>query len=80
VLIPDLIFPVNKIDREQSEFFFPHSLIIFDPSNYKNKQNKQKKTLNNNNLCNNNFKYCFNQLYYDCKHLIVLIHGWLELI
>jgi hypothetical protein len=30
-------------------------------------------TLNNNNSCNNNFKYCFNQFYYDCKHLIVLI-------
>ena len=30
-------------------------------------------TLNNNNSCNNNFKYCFNQLYYDCKHLIVLV-------
>jgi hypothetical protein len=27
----------------------------------------------NNNSCNNNFKYCFNKLYYDCKHLIVLI-------
>ena len=30
-------------------------------------------TLNNNDSCNNNFKYCFNQLDYDCKHLIVLI-------
>ena len=38
------------------------------PSNYKN-----LKKLNNNNSCNNNFKYCFNKLYYDCKHLIVLI-------
>ena len=34
---------------------------------------KIKITLNNNNSCNNNFKYCFDQLYYDCKHLIVLI-------
>ena len=33
----------------------------------------KKSTLNNNNSCNNNFKYCFNKLYYDCKHLIVLI-------
>ena len=33
---------------------------------------KIKVTLNNNNSCNNNFKYCFNKLYYDCKHLIVL--------
>jgi hypothetical protein len=46
----------------------PRSLILFNPSNYKNNN-----TLNNNNSCNNNFKYCFNQLYYDCKHLIVLI-------
>ena len=31
-------------------------------------------TLNNNNSCtgNNNFKYCFNKLYYDCKHSTVL--------
>jgi hypothetical protein len=50
----------------------PRSLILFDPSNYK-KNYKIKITLNNNNSCNNNFKYCFNQLYYDCKHLIVLI-------
>ena len=34
---------------------------------------KIKITLDNNNSCNNNLKYCFNQLYYDCKHLIVLI-------
>ena len=34
---------------------------------------KSKKTLTNNNSCNNNFKYCFNKLYYNCKHLIVLI-------
>jgi hypothetical protein len=24
------------------------------------------------NLWNNNFKYCFNKLYYDCKHLKLL--------
>ena len=48
------------------------NLILFDPSNYKN-FNLKKKKLNNNNSCNNNFKYCFNKLYYDCKHLIVLI-------
>ena len=48
------------------------SLILFNPSNYKNFK-KLKKTLNNNNSCNNNFKYCFNKLYYDCKHWIVLI-------
>ena len=34
---------------------------------------KNKNTLNNTNSCNNNFKYCFNKLHYDCKHLIVLI-------
>ena len=34
---------------------------------------KIEKTLNNNNSGNNNFRYCFNKLYYDCKHLIVLI-------
>jgi hypothetical protein len=34
---------------------------------------KKNKTLKNNKSCNNNFKYCFNKLYYDCKHLIVLI-------
>ena len=39
------------------------------PSNYK----IIKQKLNNNNSCNTNFKYCFNKLYYDCKHLIVLI-------
>ena len=33
----------------------------------------KKHTLNNNNSCNNNLKYCFNKLYDDCKHLIVLI-------
>ena len=48
-------------------------LILFDPSNYKNLKIKSNYILNNNNSCNNNFKYCFNQLYYDCKHLIVLI-------
>jgi hypothetical protein len=26
-----------------------------------------KKKTANVNLCNNNFKYCFNKLYYDCK-------------
>ena len=31
----------------------------------------KKHTLNNNNSCNNNFKYCFNKLYYDCKHFII---------
>ena len=31
-----------------------------------------KHTLSNNS-CNNNFKYCVNKLYDDCKHLIVLI-------
>ena len=51
----------------------PRSLILFDPSTIKKKYFKIKITLNNNNSCNNNFKYCFNQLYYDCKHLIVLI-------
>ena len=30
-----------------------------------------KKKPTNVNLCNNNFKYCFHKLYYDCKHLIV---------
>ena len=44
--------------------------IIFVPNNYKK---LLKKTLNNNNSCNNNFNYCFNKLYDDCKHLIVLI-------
>jgi hypothetical protein len=43
------------------------------PATIKKKTNKQKNTLNNNNSCNNNFKYCFNKLYYDCKHLTVLI-------
>ena len=35
----------------------------------------KKNTLNNTNSYNNNFKYCFNKLYYyyNCKHLIVLI-------
>ena len=45
------------------------------PATIKIKKKKPKKnpTLNNTNSCNNNFKYCFNKLYYDCKHLIVLI-------
>jgi hypothetical protein len=62
-----------------STFFFwvfrwtlrARNLILFDSSNYKNK--KTFKKLNNNNSCNNNFKYCFNKLYYVCKHLIILI-------
>jgi hypothetical protein len=36
----------------------PRSLILFDPSNNKNKNN----TLNNNNSCNNNFKYCIGRI------------------
>ena len=36
------------------------------------KKKTTKNALNNNNSCDNNFKYCFNKLYYDCKHLIVL--------
>jgi hypothetical protein len=46
--------------------------IIRSQQLYKFKKNKNN-TLNNNNSCNNNFEYCFNQLYYDCKHLIVII-------
>ena len=40
---------------------------------FKKKKPKKTPTLNKTNSCNNNFKYCFNKLYYDCKHLIVLI-------
>ena len=32
---------------------------------------QQLKKTTNVNLCNNNFKYCFHKLYYDCKHLIM---------
>ena len=38
-------------------------------SNSKLLQQLKKNT--NVNLCNKNFKYCFNKLYYDCKHLIM---------
>jgi hypothetical protein len=31
-----------------------------------NYNNLKKTTLNNIDLCNNNIKYCFNKLYYDC--------------
>ena len=40
-------------------------------TSFAKKQKKWKKGRHNTtNSCNNNFKYCFNKLYYNCKHLI----------